>query len=98
MSRSKEVKERMKIMCATNDGFIISEKDLELRGSGDFFGTAQHGIPEMKIANLFEDVKILKEIQDLANKILKDDPSLTKQTNAKLQKLIEDKFTQRIDI
>ena len=42
MSRSKEVKERMKIMCATNDGFLISEKDLELRGSGDFFGTAQH--------------------------------------------------------
>ena len=42
MSRSKEVKERMQIMCATNDGFLISEKDLELRGSGDFFGTAQH--------------------------------------------------------
>ena len=42
MSRSKDVKERMKIMCATNDGFLISEKDLELRGSGDFFGTAQH--------------------------------------------------------
>ena len=42
MSRSRDVKERMKIMCATNDGFLISEKDLELRGSGDFFGTAQH--------------------------------------------------------
>ena len=42
MSRSKETLERMKIMCQTNDGFLISEKDLELRGSGDFFGTAQH--------------------------------------------------------
>ena len=42
MSRSKVVQERMKIMCSTNDGFVISEKDLELRGSGDFFGTAQH--------------------------------------------------------
>ena len=40
--RGKVVQERMKIMCQTNDGFIISEKDLELRGSGDFFGTAQH--------------------------------------------------------
>ena len=98
MSRSKEVKERMQIMCATNDGFLISEKDLELRGSGDFFGTAQHGIPEMKIANLFEDVKILKEIQELSNKILQDDPKLKKETNVRLQKLIEDKFTQRIDI
>ena len=56
------------------------------------------GIPEMKIANLFEDVKILKEIQELSNKILEDDPKLEKETNAKLQKLIEDKFTQRIDI
>ena len=42
----KTTKERMKVMCQTNDGFIISEKDLELRGSGDFFGTEQHGIPE----------------------------------------------------
>ena len=56
------------------------------------------GIPEMKIANLFEDVKILKEIQELSNKILQDDPKLEKETNAKLQKLIKDKFTQRIDI
>ncbi len=56
------------------------------------------GIPEMKIANLFEDVKILKEIQELSNKILQDDPKLKKETNVRLQKLIEDKFTQRIDI
>lgn len=40
--KGKVVQERMKIMCQTNDGFVISEKDLELRGSGDFFGTAQH--------------------------------------------------------
>ena len=56
------------------------------------------GIQEMKIANLFEDVKILKEIQELSNKILQDDPKLKKETNVRLQKLIEDKFTQRIDI
>ena len=56
----------MKVMCQTNDGFIISEKDLELRGSGDFFGTEQHGIPEFKIANLFEDMGTLKKVQKIA--------------------------------
>ena len=54
----ENVRKRMKVMCETNDGFIISEKDLELRGAGDFFGTMQHGIPEFKIANLFEDIEI----------------------------------------
>ena len=49
------IKERMKVISSTNDGFVISEKDLELRGSGEFFGTRQHGIPEFKIANLFEE-------------------------------------------
>ena len=85
-------------MCKTCDGFVISEKDLELRGSGDFFGTAQHGIPEMKIANLFEDVKILKEVQELSHKILADDPKLEKEKNARLRNLISNKFTQRIEI
>ena len=56
------------------------------------------GIPEMKIANLFEDIKILKEIQQLANTILTEDPSLKKETNVKLRKLIESKFTKRIEI
>lgn len=66
----------MKVMCDTNDGFIISEKDLELRGAGDFFGTMQHGLPEFKIANLFEDVETLKLVQSVAMKILSEDPKL----------------------
>ena len=65
---SEVIRERMKIMQATNDGFIISEKDLELRGTGEFFGTKQHGLPEFKIANLFEDMPILKIVQGLAIK------------------------------
>ncbi len=56
-------RERMKTMCASNDGFYISEQDLKLRGPGDFFGTRQHGLPEMKIANLFTDRDILKDAQ-----------------------------------
>ena len=95
---SKVCKERMKVMCQTNDGFVISEKDLELRGSGDFFGTAQHGIPELKIANLFENITELKEIQALASQIIENDPSLEQEKNYRLRKLIDEKFTSRIEI
>lgn len=88
----------MKVMCDTNDGFIISEKDLELRGAGDFFGTMQHGIPEFKIANLFEDMQTLKIVQNLAMKIISVDPKLEKQENKLLRGLIKDKFVKRIEI
>ena len=91
-------RQRMKVMCETNDGFIISEKDLELRGSGDFFGTEQHGLPEFKIANLFEDIEILKKVQGLAFKIMEKDPNLEHSENELLNKLIEDKFSKRIEI
>ena len=96
--KGKTVRERMKVMCETNDGFIISEKDLELRGSGDFFGTAQHGLPELKIANLFEDMKALKEVQKLANEIIAKDPLMKEEQNQKLNNLIKDKFADRIEI
>ena len=94
----ENTRQRMKVMCDTNDGFIISEKDLELRGSGDFFGTEQHGLPEFKIANLFEDIGILKRVQKLALDIMDDDPLLEKEKNKKLNYLIKDKFGSRIEI
>ena len=73
---SEVIKQRMKIMQDTNDGFVISEKDLELRGSGEFFGTRQHGLPEFKIANIYEDMEMIKSIQSIAIKILNEDPEL----------------------
>ena len=96
--KGETVRKRMKVMCDTNDGFIISEKDLELRGSGDFFGTMQHGLPEFKIANLFEDMNILKVAQEAAIKIIDKDPKLEKEENIRLKRLIRDKFTKRIEI
>ena len=88
----------MKVMTETNNGFIISEKDLELRGSGEFFGTRQHGLPELKIANLFEDIEMLKSVQSVAIKIMKEDPNLEKEKNILLRKQIENKFKDRIEI
>ena len=88
----------MKVMCETNDGFKIAQKDLELRGAGDFFGTMQHGLPEFKIANLFEDIDTLKMVQSVAIKILSKDPNLEKNENRTLRNLITDKFDKRIEI
>ncbi len=96
--KSENTRKRMKVMVETNDGFIISEKDLELRGSGDFFGTMQHGLPEFKIANLFEDIEMLKMVQSVAMKILEEDPKLEQEKNQQLKNLIRDKFAKRIEI
>lgn len=96
--KGKNTRERMKIMTQTNDGFVISQKDLELRGSGDFFGTNQHGIPDFKIANLFTDIDILKLAQEAAIKIVNDDEKLEKPENTLLKELVKDKFTDRIEI
>lgn len=95
---SQIIKERMKVISSTNDGFIISEKDLELRGSGEFFGTRQHGIPEFKIANLFEDIGILKLVQSISMEIMNNDEKLEKEENKRLKKLVDKKFGDRIEI
>ncbi len=92
------IKERMKVISSTNDGFIISEKDLELRGSGEFFGTRQHGIPEFKIANLFEDIDMLKLAQELSFQIIKKDPLLESKENEPLKKLVKNRFKDRIEL
>lgn len=76
-SKNPIARERMRILQASTDGFVISEKDLELRGPGEFFGTRQHGIPELKIANLIRDIDILSLVQKEAKNILKEDPDLS---------------------
>ena len=93
-SKTKVAKERMTIMCKSNDGFVISEKDLHLRGPGDFFGTRQHGLPEMKIANLYKDINILKDVQSVAIDLYKSDENLEKKENLLLKKRIEELYSE----
>lgn len=76
-SKNKVTKKRLKIMEESTDGFVIADTDLKLRGPGDFFGTKQHGLPEMKIANLYTDAKVLKVAQQAASELLRQDPDLS---------------------
>ncbi len=69
-AQNDEAKERFEIMCKTSDGFEIAKKDLELRGPGDFFGSRQHGLPDMRVANLMTDTRILYEAQKTAKEII----------------------------
>ena len=90
-------RERMRIMQSTSDGFIISEKDLELRGPGEFFGTRQHGLPELKVANLITDMDILKIAQKDAQEIISKDPNLQSGEFSMLRQGIREMFNRSID-
>ena len=91
-AQNEEALERFDVLCDTNDGFQIAQKDLELRGPGDFFGNRQHGLPDMHIANLMTDTRILYEAQVRAKEICNCDPGLEKEENALLKKEVERLF------
>ena len=96
-SDADTAKERLRILCKSTDGFEIAEKDLQLRGIGDFFGTRQHGIPEMKIANLYEDTGILYESQQALNLLFANDPLLERPGNRALVPSIKRRFGELFD-
>lgn len=88
-SKGLIARERMRILQNSSDGFVISEKDLELRGPGEFFGTRQHGIPELKIANLFKDIEVLRLAQKEAIELISQDPNLRKDQYKLLREKID---------
>ena len=94
---SEDVKARLSIMTKTNDGFKISEEDLRLRGPGDFFGSRQHGLPEMHIADLGADANALQRAQQEATQLLQEDPALEKEENALLRERVEQLFRENAD-
>jgi ATP-dependent DNA helicase RecG len=74
--KTEEASKRIKIMLSTNNGFTIAEEDLSLRGPGEFIGTAQHGMPELRAGNLITDTRIIEQARDLSREIVAYDPSL----------------------
>ena len=91
---------RAEIMKSTNDGFLIAEKDLELRGPGEFFGMRQHGVPELRLADLVKHIKILHTVKEEAELILAEDPFLANKQNVELKKKIDKMFknTENLNI
>ena len=88
----EEAKARLSVMCKTNDGFRISEEDLRLRGPGDFFGSRQHGLPEMHVADLAADMRVLKQAQAEALALLNADPCLDRPEHKALRERIDQLF------
>jgi ATP-dependent DNA helicase RecG len=86
---SSEAKERLKIMTATNDGFKIAEKDMELRGPGDIEGTRQSGMLNFKLASLLQDKQWLDAAKQMAQQILEEDPDLSAKANERLKHFLQ---------
>ncbi len=91
-AKGDEAKARMRIMCETTDGFKIADEDLRLRGPGDFFGTKQHGLPKLKIADILTDTKILTQTQQLAMNIMENDPQFQKAGYSQIGRMVARKI------
>ncbi len=97
-AQNEDSRMRLDVMCRTTDGFVIAEEDLKQRGPGDFLGSRQHGLPEMRLANIVSDTKILYAAQKQAEDILFADPELTLPEHRKLRQTVEKMFGRFGDV
>ena len=93
-SKSQVSKQRLRIMCSTEDGFKIAEEDLKLRGPGNFLGNEQHGLPKLKIADILNDDSVLYSAAEAAEQVYKSDPTLSLNENKKMLETVEYMFMQ----
>ena len=89
---SESVQKRLKFLCSTSDGFAVAQYDLETRGPGDFFGSRQHGLPTLQIADLMNDTRTLHAAQGEAVALLAEDPLLERPEHALLARQVEQMF------
>ena len=91
---SESVQKRLKFLCSTSDGFAVAQYDLETRGPGDFFGSRQHGLPTLQVADLMNDTRTLHAAQSEAAALLAADPLLERPEHALLAHQVEQMFDQ----
>ena len=91
-NQSENVQKRLKFLCSTTDGFVVAQYDLETRGPGDFFGSRQHGLPTLQIADLMNDTRTLHAAQAEAVAMLAEDPLLEAPEHALLEQQVQQMF------
>jgi len=93
----KYVTERLRIMTRSEDGFVIAEEDLRIRGPGEFLGTRQSGLPGFRVGNLLRDAELLNRAKEEADVILREDPLLKKPEHSVIRQLVESRWKQKIE-
>lgn len=96
--RSEDAWKRLKVMEETNDGFRISEVDLEIRGPGDFLGTRQSGMPDFRVGSIIRDARILEEAKEEAFRLVEKDPDLSASENKALKEVLADRWKGRLEL
>jgi ATP-dependent DNA helicase RecG len=85
-------RKRLRAICHSADGFAVAEQDLQLRGPGDFFGTRQHGLPPLRIANLYRDRDLMQEVEEALETIIRTDPDLLDPEHSRMRRIIIDRY------
>jgi len=85
----KQIRERLDILCKSNDGFEIANRDMQLRGPGDLFGVRQSGMLDFALADIYSDADTLQQANEAIGKLLKEDPKLQREENASLKRRYE---------
>lgn len=96
--KTKEAKKRLEAITETVDGFAIAEEDLQLRGPGEFFGTRQHGLPEIRFGNIIADMEIMEQARKEAFELVKLDPNLNAPEHRLLKENLHSKFKGQVDL
>jgi len=95
---SEEARRRLEAMTQTQDGFRIAEVDLEIRGPGEFFGTRQSGLPELRMADLLRDGPLLEEARQEAFALVEEDPRLARPEHQALREALLARWARRLDL
>jgi ATP-dependent DNA helicase RecG len=95
---SEDAKQRLQVLTESHNGFVIAERDLEIRGPGEFMGTRQSGLPELRVAHLIRDQRVLAEARREAFALVTQDPHLASPEHAMLRRALIERWQQKFEL